>query len=120
MENILQEIGINAGLIVSGLFGSLLTIKKGHATRLSSVALSIAAGVGSANYITPVVVDSLNLTNQNLTFGIAFILGFLGLSGIDFAIKKLMPDMEEQVAPKRKPAKKKSAKKKTGKKKPQR
>jgi hypothetical protein len=119
MQNILQEVGINAGLIVSGLFGSLLTIKKGHATRLSSVALSIAAGVGSANYITPVVVDSLNLTNQNLTFGIAFILGFLGLSGIDFAIKKLMPDMEEQTAPKRKPSKRKAAKKKTsGKKKP--
>ena len=119
MQNILQEVGINAGLIVSGLFGSLLTIKKGHATRLSSVALSIAAGVGSANYITPVVVDSLNLANQNLTFGIAFILGFLGLSGIDFAIKKFMPDMEEKTAPKRRPSKRNTAKKKTsGKKKP--
>lgn len=118
VENILQEVGINAGLIVSGLFGSLLTIKKGHATRMSSVALSIAAGVGSANYITPVVVDSLSLTNQNLTFGIAFILGFLGLSGIDYAIKKIMPEVETEVKPKR--AKKKAAKKKTGKKKPQR
>jgi hypothetical protein len=119
VENILQEIGINAGLIVSGLFGSLLTIKKGHATRLSSVALSIAAGVGSANYITPIVVDSLSLTNQNLTFGIAFILGFLGLSGIDFAIKKVMPDVQPEIAPIRK-ARKKSAKKKTSrKKKPQ-
>ena len=112
MQNILQEVGINAGLIVSGLFGSLLTIKKGAATRMSGVALSIAAGVGSANYITPVVVDSLNLTNQNLTFGIAFILGFLGLSGIDFAIKKFMPDMEEQTAPKRRASKRKSTKKK--------
>ena len=114
VENVLQEVGINAGLIVSGLFGSLLTIKKGAATRMSGVALSIAAGVGSANYITPVVVDSLNLTNQNLTFGIAFILGFLGLSGIDFAIKKFMPDMEEQTAtPKRRASKRKSSKKKT-------
>ncbi len=112
MQNILQEIGINAGLIVSGLFGSLLTIKKGHATRLSSVALSIAAGVGSANYITPVVVDSLHLTNQNITFGIAFILGFLGLSGIDFAIKKVLPEVEEAPT-KRKPARKKTINKKT-------
>lgn len=113
VENILQEVGINAGLIVSGLFGSLLTIKKGHATRLSSIALSIAAGVGSANYITPIVVDSLSLTNQNLTFGIAFILGFLGLSGIDFAIKKLLPDVEPEVAkPRRRATKKKSPRKK--------
>jgi hypothetical protein len=66
----------------------------------------------SANYITPVVVDSLHVTNHNLTFGIAFILGFLGLSGIDFAIKKFMPDMEEQTAPKRRASKRKSTKKK--------
>lgn len=101
MENLLQEVGINAGLIVSGLFGSLLTIKKGAATRLSSVALSIAAGVGSANYITPVVVDAISLDNQNLTFGIAFILGFLGLTGIDFAVKKLMPEVAEEMPTKR-------------------
>jgi hypothetical protein len=108
VENLLQEVGINAGLIVSGLFGSLLTIKKGHATRLSSISLSIAAGVGSANYITPVVVDLINLDNQNLTFGIAFILGFLGLTGIDFAIKKLMPEVAEEMPKKRSRAKKKS------------
>jgi hypothetical protein len=112
VENVLQEVGINAGLIVSGLFGSLLTIKKGHVTRLSSIALSIAAGVGSANYITPIVVDSLSVTNQNLTFGIAFILGFLGLSGIDYAIKKLLPDVEPEATPKKRAAKKKSARKK--------
>jgi len=111
VENVLQEVGINAGLIVSGLFGSLLTIKKGAATHLGSIALSIAAGVGSANYITPIVVDSLSITNQNLTFGVAFILGFLGLSGIDYAIKKLLPDVEE-VKPKRRASKKKSPKKK--------
>lgn len=112
IQNILQEVGINAGLIVSGLFGSLLTIKKGHTTRLSGVALSIAAGVGSANYITPVVVDSLKLTNQNITFGIAFILGFLGLSGIDYAIKKFMPEVESQPIKKRRVAKKKTTRKK--------
>jgi len=112
VENILQEVGINAGLIVSGLFGSLLTIKKGAATHLGSIALSIAAGVGSANYITPIVVDSLSITNQNLTFGVAFILGFLGLSGIDYAIKKLLPDVEPEVKPKRRASKKKSPKKK--------
>ena len=114
-ENILQEVGINAGLIVSGLFGSLLTIKKGAATRLSSVLISIATGVGSANYITPVVVDSLSIQNNNLTFGIAFILGFLGLRGIEYAIAKIMPDVEEEkpAARKRKaPAKKKTNRKK--------
>lgn len=100
-ENLLQEVGINAGLVVSGLFGSLLTIKKGASARLGSIAVSISTGVGSANYLTPVVVDSLSIDNQNLTFGIAFILGFLGLSGIEYAIKKFVPDAEEVVPPTR-------------------
>ena len=107
--NLLQEVGINAGLIVSGLFGSLLTIKKGANARLGSIAVSIATGVGSANYITPVVVDALGIDNQNLTFGIAFILGFLGLTGIEYAIKKFMPDAaEEMIPPKRKLTRKKT------------
>ena len=112
--NLLQEVGINAGLVVSGLFGSLLTIKKGASARLGSIAVSISTGVGSANYLTPVVVDSLSIDNQNLTFGIAFILGFLGLSGIEYAIKRFMPDAEESVPVKRRLTRKKpTARKKT-------
>jgi len=99
--NFLQEVGINAGLVVSGLFGSLLTIKKGDAMKLSSIAISITTGVGSANYITPIVVDSLAITNNNLTFGIAFILGFLGLRGIEMVIEKFAPQLKEEQPPKR-------------------
>lgn len=114
-ENLLQEVGINAGLIVSGLFGSLLTIKQGASARLGSIAISITTGVGSANYITPIVVDTIGIDNQNLTFGIAFILGFLGLTGIEYAIKKFIPDAAEEIIPnKRRTARKKT----TGKKRP--
>ena len=113
--NYLQEIGINASLIVSGLFGSLLTIKKGDATKVSSIAVSIVTGVGSANYITPIVVDSLGVNNNNLTFGIAFILGFLGLRGIEMVIDKVAPQLKEEKTPepvkrvvKKKPIRKKN------------
>ena len=109
--NFLQEVGINAGLVVSGLFGSLLTIKKGDATKLSSVAISITTGVGSANYITPIVVDSLGITNHNLTFGIAFILGFLGLRGIEMVIEKFAPQFKEEPKPVKRVIKKKPIKK---------
>ena len=90
MKELLSEIGINAGLITSGLFGSLLNIKKDASTRISTVLFSIIAGVGSANYITPIVIDFINIHNRNFEFGIAFILGYLGLNGIEFAIKKLI------------------------------
>lgn len=109
--NFLQEVGINAGLVVSGLFGSLLTIKKGDATKLSSIAISITTGIGSANYITPIVVDSLGVTNHNLTFGIAFILGFLGLRGIEMVIEKIAPQLKEEPKPVKRAVRKKPIKK---------
>jgi len=109
MKELLTEVGINAGLITSGLFGSLLNIKKDASRRLSTVLLSIGTGVGSANYLTPIVVDIINISNRNFEFGVAFILGYLGLTGIEFAIMKVLPQAAPEPPPKKRrtPAKKK-------------
>lgn len=90
MKEFLAEIGMNAGLIVAGLFGSLLTLKSGASKRLGSALISIGTGVGSANYLTPIVVDLIHVQSRNLEFGIAFILGYLGLNGIDFLARRIM------------------------------
>jgi hypothetical protein len=113
MKEFLTEVGINAGLITSGLFGSLLNIKKDSSRRLSTVLLSIGTGVGSANYLTPIVVDVININSRNFEFGVAFILGYLGLTGIEFAIMKVLPQAAPEPPPKRKrtTAKKKPASK---------
>jgi hypothetical protein len=100
MKELLTEVGINAGLITSGLFGSLLNIKKDASRRLSTVLLSIGTGVGSANYLTPIVVDIINIDNRNFEFGVAFILGYLGLTGIEFAIMKVLPQAAQKEEPK--------------------
>jgi hypothetical protein len=89
MKEFLAELGMNAGLIVAGLFGSLLTLRGDAAKRLGSVMVSLGTGVGSANYLTPVVIDLLGVQSRNLEFGIAFILGYLGLNGIDFLARRL-------------------------------
>jgi hypothetical protein len=102
MKELLTEVGINAGLITSGLFGSLLNIKKDASRRLSTVLLSIGTGVGSANYLTPIVVDVININSRNFEFGVAFILGYLGLTGIEFAIMKVLPQAAPEPPPKRK------------------
>jgi hypothetical protein len=102
MKELLTEVGINAGLITSGLFGSLLNIKKDSSRRLSTVLLSIGTGVGSANYLTPIVVDVININSRNFEFGVAFILGYLGLTGIEFAIMKVLPQAAPEPPPKRK------------------
>lgn len=90
MGDILKEIGINIGLIVAGFFGSLLLINKNAAANVKSTLTSIVAGVASANYLTPIVIDMLAIQKQTYTLSIAFILGFLGLKGVEMITSKFI------------------------------
>jgi hypothetical protein len=58
---------------------------------------SLIGGAASANYITPIVVNIAKLDNTHYHYGIAFLLGFLGLKGIEYFSKKLLPDDMEQI-----------------------
>lgn len=89
MSDILKELGINIGLAVAGFFGSLLLIGKTSADNLKQTLMSIIAGVASANYLTPIAADLLSITKSNYKFSIAFILGFLGLKGVELITFKL-------------------------------
>lgn len=88
MKQILEEIGINIGISVAGLFGSLILIGKDAALQWKTSIFSIITGVASANYITPIVVD---ITRMDVKYqmSIAFILGFLGLKGVELISGKL-------------------------------
>lgn len=88
----LKDYGIDVGLLVSGLFGAILLTSKGSATNIARTVSSLVGGAASANYLTPVVVTITNLDNSHYHYGIAFLLGFLGLKGIEFFSKKLLPD----------------------------
>lgn len=84
----LKEIGINIALIVAGFFGSLLMISKKATDNIKSTLTSMGAGVASANYLTPLVIDLFKIEKQTYTLSIAFILGFLGLKGVELVISK--------------------------------
>jgi hypothetical protein len=102
-SNHLKEYGIDIGLLVSGLFGAILLTSKGSAMNLPRTISSLIGGAASANYITPIVVNIAKLDDTHYHYGIAFLLGFLGLKGIEYFSKKLIPEVvEEQEAPKRK------------------
>lgn len=90
--NNLKEYGIDVGLLISGLFGSILLMSKGAAMNLTRTISSLLGGAASANYITPIVVNLAKLDNTHYHYGIAFLLGFLGLRGIEYFSKKLIPD----------------------------
>jgi hypothetical protein len=82
VKGILQEIGINIGISVAGLFGSLILIGKQAALQWKTSIFSIVSGVASANYITPIAVDIARV-DVKYQMSVAFILGFLGLKGVE-------------------------------------
>ena len=43
----------------------------------------MCGGVASANYLTPVVSDWFGIDKINHQFSVAFILGFMGLKGVE-------------------------------------
>jgi hypothetical protein len=88
----LKEYGIDVGLLISGLFGSILLTSKDSARNLGKTISSLVGGAASANYITPVVISITKLNDTHFHYGIAFLLGFLGLKGIEFFSNKLLPE----------------------------
>lgn len=104
----LKEYGIDVGLLISGLFGAILLTSKGSAMNLTRTVSSLVGGAASANYITPIVVNITNLDNTHYHYGIAFLLGFLGLKGIEYFSRKLIPESahEELLSAPSKPIKK--------------
>ena len=88
----LKEFGIDVGLLVSGLFGAILLTSKDTAMNLTRTITSLLGGAASANYITPIVVNLAKLDNAHYHYGIAFLLGFLGLRGIEYFSRKILPD----------------------------
>ena len=82
IKEFLQEVGINIGISVAGLFGALLLIGKSATVNLKTTFFSIISGVASANYITPIVIDLIRV-DEKYQMSIGFILGFLGLKGVE-------------------------------------
>ena len=94
MKQLLEEIGINIGISVAGLFGSLILIGKDAALQWKTSIFSIITGVASANYITPIVVDIARV-DPKYQMSIAFILGFLGLKGVELISNKLIKKVKD-------------------------
>ena len=112
----MKDIGITISFLISGLFGAILMASKNTETSIRSTILSIFGGMAAANYLTPVMIELLNLKEAKLQNGLAFIVGFLGLKLVEVLSNKFL----NQVAPQqetKKPIRKKATVKKPIKKK---
>jgi len=83
-----MSIGMNVGLAVSGFFGSLMLVGKQREQNLREQVFSVIGGTMSANYLTPVVIDTFNLQTDSLQYGVAFVIGFGGLKVVEFVYEK--------------------------------
>ena len=111
----MKEIGITISFLISGLFGAILMASKNTETSIRSTLLSIFGGMAAANYLTPIMIELLNLKEAKLQNGLAFIVGFLGLKLVEILSNKFLnqvaPQPEEKTPVKKKPIKKKVIKK---------
>lgn len=101
----LSRYGIDIGLLISGLFGAILLTSKGSAMNLGRTFSSLVGGAASANYITPVIISITKLENLHFQYSIAFLLGFLGLKGVEYFSSKILPVIEDDINHAAKPTK---------------
>jgi len=87
MKKILLDFGIDVALIIAGMFGSLLMVSKKATLNIKASFFGIISGTLAANYLTQVAVEMFNLTGRS-QYGIAFLLGYFGLKGVETIIEK--------------------------------
>jgi hypothetical protein len=93
MKDFIQDIGINIGICIAGLFGSLILVGKESASNWKTTMFSILTGVASANYLTPVFGDILHIGTK-YQMSLAFILGFIGLKGVELISSKILKNVK--------------------------
>ena len=91
----LKSEGIDIGLALAGLAGSVLMSSKTAATSLPKTLASLMGGAASANYVTPLVLKIAHLDGEpQYGFAAAFLLGFCGLRGVEMIVGKLFTSNE--------------------------
>ena len=103
----LQKFGIQIGFLFSGLFGAILMTTKSDKTDVKSVVLSLIGGMAAANYLTPVLVELLNITSNKNQNVIAFIAGFIGLKIVEIISENFIEKLGGNKTPTQKPKRRK-------------
>jgi uncharacterized membrane protein YeaQ/YmgE (transglycosylase-associated protein family) len=78
MKDLFEDFGINISLLLAGFFGSLLLVKKEGGGWKESI-MTLLTGAFAASYLTPLILEPINVTNQNVMTGVGFLVGFGGL-----------------------------------------
>lgn len=95
VKHFLEDIGIHIGLLMAGLFGAYLSVSVNAQLNGWQKATVMVSGAMTANYITPLILNYINLGNQ-VQYGLAFIVGFSGLKFVEWIIIKIKNKIDKQ------------------------
>ncbi len=84
----LKYIGLEVPVFLAGTSGAIVFLSKSSNMTHSQRFLTVLSGGLSANYLTPLVGNWLNLGNEVL-YGVAFLLGFSGMETVKLLIRLL-------------------------------
>ena len=75
--------------IVAGFFGSIVGVSRQSHQNLGALIISVLSGTASATYLTPVIAAPLHITDPKYMLGLSFLMGTLGLRGVELVTAKL-------------------------------
>lgn len=83
----LSSIGIDLTLMFAGMIGSIMMATKKNAWDLKRSLIGVMSGTLSANYLTQVAIEVFDLEGKS-QYGVAFLLGYFGLKGVEKFIER--------------------------------
>jgi hypothetical protein len=75
--------------IVAGFFGSLVGVSRQSHKNTGALIIAVVSGTASATYLTPIIGDALKITDPKYMLGLSFLMGTLGLRGVELITDKL-------------------------------
>lgn len=86
-KNFLEDMGIAPNLLLAGFFGALLLVRKEGKTWKDNLLILITGSFGSA-FLTPFVLETLNIKSTTALPFFGFIVGFGCIRIVDFFMDK--------------------------------
>lgn len=83
----LEAVGIDITLMAAGMIGSIIMATRRNAKSIKATMIGVVSGTLSANYLTQVVIEIFDLEGRS-QYGVAFLLGYFGLKGVEKFIEK--------------------------------
>lgn len=96
MREFFASLGIQISLLIAGFAGGLVSINKEKKLSLWGKVMVIISGGFIATYITPVFFMLFKFQDERAKYGIAFVIGYMGLKAIELLVSKFTKKLDDE------------------------